>query len=409
VADDEGVSVEPAALSVIAEKADGGMRDALSIFDQMVSFSNGQVTYQSVITNLNVLDYDYYFGLTDAFLECRISDILLTFNDILNKGFDANGFVTGLSRHFRSLLVSRDPQTLQLLEASDDIRRRYQQQAQRCTPKFIYKAMKLCNDCDINYRQSKNKRLLVELTLIEIAQSAKEDDLPSGLGPTKSLKPIFTKASAPVAQSSSSPVAPVSKSGEPSVAQSYSSSSTTSHASSGSHSDARPSASEKKSSGGFSLKGMRDALIKEKQSSEQSNSQQKEKEEQQAPSPNDRPLNIGELEVKWMSYAKSLPAEEKAFSARIIDLANNLNILDANRFEVLANNPSVEEQLQAYIPQIQSYLRRELGNKTLSMSVRLRKAEEKRRAYSRSEQLEELIKQNPALEKLKDTFKLELS
>ena len=176
VARKEGIEAEPEALNVIAQKADGGMRDALSIFDQVVSFTNGHITYQSVIENLNVLDYEYYFKLTDYLLENRVTDCLLVFNDVLKKGFDGSHFITGLTSHFRDLLVSRDPETLQLLEVGASIRERYQQQAQKCSPQFLFKAMKLCNDCDLNYRLSKNKRLLIELTLIQVSQLTLEED-----------------------------------------------------------------------------------------------------------------------------------------------------------------------------------------------------------------------------------------
>ena len=184
VASKEGITAEPEALNVIAMKADGGMRDALSIFDQVVSFTGGNITYKSVIDNLNVLDYEYYFRLTDCFLENKVSDALLLFNDILNKGFDGSHFITGLSSHFRDLLVGKDPVTLPLLEVGASIRQRYQEQAQKCPLPFLYRAMKLCNECDLNYRISKNKRLLVELTLIQVAQLTTEgDDVSGGRGP----------------------------------------------------------------------------------------------------------------------------------------------------------------------------------------------------------------------------------
>ena len=166
----EHINAEPEALTVIAQKADGGMRDALSIFDQVVSFTGGNITYKSVIENLNVLDYEYYFKLTDLLLENKVPESMLLFNDVLKKGFDGSHFITGLSSHFRDLLVSKDPSTLQLLEVGAGIRDRYKEQAQKCDQKFLYRAMKLCNDCDLNYRASKNKRLLVELTLIQCAQ-----------------------------------------------------------------------------------------------------------------------------------------------------------------------------------------------------------------------------------------------
>ena len=197
VASKEGITAEPEALNVIALKADGGMRDALSIFDQVVSFTGGNITYKSVIENLNVLDYEYYFRLTDCFLENKVSDALLLFNDVLNKGFDGSHFITGLSSHFRDLLVSKDAATLQLLEVGASIRQRYQEQAQKCTLPFLYRAMKLCNDCDMNYRASKNKRLLVELTLIQVAQLTVEgDDGSGGRGPKQAIKPVFTQPAA---------------------------------------------------------------------------------------------------------------------------------------------------------------------------------------------------------------------
>lgn len=170
VAQNEGVAVETAALNVIAQKSDGGMRDALSIFDQLVSFCGNTITYQGAIENLNVLDFEYYFRLIDAFLKCDVSNSLLIFNEILNKGFDAHHFITGLSSHIRNVLVSKDAVTLPLLETGDDIRARYQQQAAQCSIEFLYVALKIANDCDLNYRISKNKRLLVELALIRLAQ-----------------------------------------------------------------------------------------------------------------------------------------------------------------------------------------------------------------------------------------------
>jgi DNA polymerase-3 subunit gamma/tau len=174
VASKEGITAEPEALNVIALKADGGMRDALSIFDQVVSFTGGHITYKGTIENLNVLDYEYYFRLTDQLLNNRIGDALLLLNDVLNHGFDAGHFITGLASHFRDLLVSKDPATLPLLEVGASIRQRYQAQAQQCPVPFLYKAIKLCNDCDLNYRTSKNKRLLVDLTLIQTGQLTAE-------------------------------------------------------------------------------------------------------------------------------------------------------------------------------------------------------------------------------------------
>jgi len=170
VASLEDVTIEESALNIIAQKSDGGMRDALSIFDQLVSFSGNQITYQNVIENLNVLDYEYYFRLVNAFLNGNVAESLLLFNEVLNKGFEAQHFITGLSSHLRDVLVSKDAATLQLLEVGADIGERFRQQATACSVEFIFDALKISNDCDLNYRISKNKRLLVELALIRICQ-----------------------------------------------------------------------------------------------------------------------------------------------------------------------------------------------------------------------------------------------
>lgn len=175
VANKEGVNAEQAALNVIAQKADGGMRDALSIFDQVNAYCQGNITYKQTIANLNVLDYDYYFKLVDCFIGNRVSEIMMIFNEILNNGFEGGHFIVGLNSHLRNLLMSKDAQTLTLIDSNEEVRQRYAQQAAKCKPEFLYAAIRRCTDCDINYKISQNKRLLVEITLIEIAQDAQED------------------------------------------------------------------------------------------------------------------------------------------------------------------------------------------------------------------------------------------
>ena len=170
VASKEGVTIDENALNIIAQKSDGGMRDALSIFDQLVSFSGNNITYESTIENLNVLDYEYYFRLINKALEGDVSEALMIFNEVLNKGFDAHHFISGLSSHLRDVLVSKDPVTIQLLEVGADIGERYKQQASACSVEFLFGALSISNDCDLNYRISKNKRLLIELALIKICQ-----------------------------------------------------------------------------------------------------------------------------------------------------------------------------------------------------------------------------------------------
>ena len=192
VAEKENIQFDEEALNVIAEKADGGMRDALSIFDQAASFSQGNITYQKVIEDLNVLDAENYFNIIDLALENKVSEIMVLLNSVINKGFDGGHLVNGLASHVRNVLMAKDAQTLPLLEVSEQLRNRYQLQAQKCPVNFLYTALQIMNRCDVEYRQSSNKRLLVELTLIQVAQiTQKDDDVPASGRSPKRLKSLF--------------------------------------------------------------------------------------------------------------------------------------------------------------------------------------------------------------------------
>ncbi len=164
----EQVEYEVEAFNIIGQKADGGMRDALSIYDQIVSFTGNKITYLQVIENLNILDYEYYFKLVDGFLQNEVSNTLLLFNDILDKGFDGHNFINGLASHFRDLLVCKDPITVELLEAGAGIKKRYLEQSGKTSRDFLYEAMEICNHCDVQYKSSRNQRFLVELTLVKL-------------------------------------------------------------------------------------------------------------------------------------------------------------------------------------------------------------------------------------------------
>lgn len=170
VAKQEGIKYEMEALNIIAQKADGAMRDALSIFDQIVSFSGKEISYQKTIENLNVLDYDFYFQIIDNALKNDTTGVLLLLNKIIEKGFGIQHFIVGLSAHVRDLLVSKDPQTIQLLEVGGEIKARYKTQADACSQDYLIACLNLCNQADINYRQSQHKRLLAELLLLKISQ-----------------------------------------------------------------------------------------------------------------------------------------------------------------------------------------------------------------------------------------------
>ncbi len=195
VATQEGITAEASALNVIARKADGAMRDALSIFDQVAASTMGNVTYHATIENLNILDYVYYDRLTDAFLKGDVPASLLIYKEIRDKGFDSQFFINGLASHFRDLMVARDGSTISLLEASDEARKEMAQVASRCTPEFLYKAMDLCNNADLNYRTATNKQLLVELTLIKLCQAVSPSP-DSGAGEGR-LRPIPHQGTTP--------------------------------------------------------------------------------------------------------------------------------------------------------------------------------------------------------------------
>ena len=413
VASKEGITAEPEALNVIALKADGGMRDALSIFDQVVSFTGGHITYKSVIENLNVLDYEYYFKLTGFFLENKISDALLLLNDVLNKGFDGSHFITGLSSHLRDLLVSKDPATLPLLEVGASIRERYQAQAQQCPLPFLYRAMKLCNDCDLNYRASKNKRLLVELTLIQVAQlTAEEDDGANGRSPKQAIKPIFTQpaaaqqpqATAAMPQQTVQPAVQTNSTPQPAATQH--SNATTPHATPTAVLMAQGREEKKipvmKMSGlGVSIKRPH---IEEEQRTPSSNPTAAH---QAAQPEEDYIFNERDLNYYWQEYAGQLPKEQDALAKRMQMLRPAL-LNNSTTFEVVVDNEFAAKDFTALIPELQSYLRGRLKNSKVVMTVRVSEATETIRPVGRVEKFQMMAQKNQALMQLKDEFGLEL-
>ena len=399
VAEKEGITVEDAALNIIAQKADGGMRDALSIFDQVASFCGGNITYQRTIENLNVLDYDYYFRLTDFFLEGKITECMLTLNEILSKGFEGQYFITGLSSHFRNLLVSQDAQTVGLIEASEEVRNRYKEQAKKCKPQFLFRAMKLANDCDLNYKQSQNKRLLVELTLIEMAQLSSDEGPSSGLCPTKILKPIFTQLKQ--AANSRQQTADNGKRTADNERQATDDRQQTT--------DNRQPASNKTASlshrglGGFSLR--RAAVAATTNSGQQvtDNNQQTA-----TSTAKDMPFDGNSLTVAWRKFASNLPQEDIAMSHQMDNMEPMLQE-DGKTFLVIVDNPSVQHELVKMQARIEAYLHEKLQNNSVKMTTRLREVTDKHRAYSRKEVLSMMLEQSEALRKLKEEFELELT
>jgi len=389
VANSEHVEAEEEALNIIAMKADGGMRDALSIFDQVSSFGNGKITYQNVIDNLNVLDYDYYFKITDAFLKGNLSNALLIFNDILNNGFEGQHFITGLSAHFRDLLVCKDPATLSLLEVGASIKDKYMEQASQCPEDFLFAAIKISNDCDLDYRESRNKRLLVELALIRIVQLSDSKKKINEL--------IQDNVSIPIQPL---PVKTVSdtkpKDDNPSQYASIQDNSLT---------DSKPIASnnpqkQNDTNTPHPIKTIKTTSIRKRVEKADVIQQQAK----DIPMVN-QPFTSEALIRSWNSYIETITDD--------IHLANAMKtclpVLQKDyQFEVIIQNQVQESKLQDICYKIETHLRKTLKNNKVKMHLRLAENGENVRPFTARDRLESMIKKNPNLELLYRTFGLDI-
>lgn len=394
VSSQEGVTAEPEALNVIAQKADGGMRDALSIFDQVVSFTNGNITYQAVIDNLNVLDYEYYFRLTDAVLSGNVRASLLILNEILGKGFDGQNIITGLAGHFRDLLVCRDESTLVLFEVGASIRERYKEMAKHCPDQLLFKAIELANTCDLNYRASRNKRLLLELTLIQLCQLTQvaADDKKKAL-----IEPIAGTNPSSQAVISGKPQQPpqapsvTAAAGAPQVMSTHMPSSVPAPPPSTAPNPARRTARPM----GISMKEI--GVEKPKQQTvQQATTNVKEVV---------TPFDNDSLVREWDNYAATI--DKKVYLKNT--MINCKPTLQENYyFEVAVHNPGQQEELINNAIHILPFLRQHLTNSRIQMRVRIVEGNEKHLAYTSTEKLELLMKINPTLGRLRDEFNLTL-
>ena len=425
VAQQEGYTCEPAALNVIAQKADGGMRDALSIFDQVVSYTGGNITYQQVIQNLNVLDYDYYFRLVELMLQKKVSDCLLLYNEVLNKGFEGGPFIGGLASHLRDVLVTKDPQTATLLEVSDDIRQRYVEQAQRCKAGWLYSAIRLCNACDQAYRTSRNKRLQVELTLIECAQ-LDEDGVSAGRRPVRILKPIFAPLTAVGQASAQGQTQPQpqtqvqtqvqatpqpqasSQAQAPSPASAPKASTVVPPAVSN---PAGPSSQPKLRTiklGNLGIPSIRHKAAESAATPKSSATAQPEAGSQPvtAATPANKPVQQNDLLVSWQRYVNTLPREETAMAQRMRVMQPQLQ--DEHTASVVVENEEVARQLSMLLPAIHQFLRADLQHDALEITIRVAELKDNARPFDKRAQLRHMCDINPALIKLGKAFQLEL-
>ena len=400
VADKEGITYEDEALAVIAEKADGGMRDALSIFDQAASFCQGNITYQKVIEDLNVLDSDNYFRIIDLALQNKVSEIMVLLNSVINNGFDGGLLIQGLAKHVRNVLMAKDPQTLPLLEVSEKAKQRYTEQAQRADTRFLYGALKLMNQCDINYRQSSNKRLLVELTLIEVAQLTQPDDgVASGRKPRR-LKSLFKQLiqQTQPQQKSAPQVAAVAPKTQKETSIS-SKTVETSQTGSSSPSPQRPTL--KASNIGITWKNLRGSGSTQKmQILPDSSLTRGQIDEQNVFSQED-------LELQWMSMCNRMPQKLSGIATRMKNM--NPVILQMPAVEVVVPNEIARDEMEQIKGSIVNTLRLYLHNNQITLLLRVAEKEEREVILTRREQFELMSSQNPAIDRLRKVFSLELA
>ena len=398
VADKEGIKYEEEALAVIAEKADGGMRDALSIFDQAASFCQGNITYEKVIEDLNVLDSDNYFRIVDLSLQNKVSDIMLLLNGIISKGFDPGQCIGGLARHIRNVLMAKDPTTLPLLETSEGTRQKYQQQAILAPTTFLYQALRLLNQCDINYRNSGNKRLLVELTLIEVAQITQADDsVPSAGRKPRRLKSLFhmiIRQSRPMtaAPQVAADVKPIEK--------------------------VVPTAKyDPKNRPVLTTNGGSEIGLSWKNIREQAH--RKKNKISLVPgmlAPTDPNIkNIGtncefsqrDVEFQWMSMCNRMPQQLSGIASRMKNM--NPVITDFPHIEVEVDNQIQFDQITQIKGSILKTLKLYLQNESITLDLRLNEKRETMKILTRREQYEMLTNDNPAVAKLSSLLDLELA
>lgn len=383
VAQKEGITVSEEALNVVAQKADGGMRDALSIFDQLVAFCGTNISYEQTISVLNVLNADYYFSLVDNSLAHNVAASLMLFNDVLNHGFDAGHFVTGFAQHLRDVLVSKDPQTLPLLETGEAMRQRYGEQAQRCHPIWLFQALDILNTCDINYRTARNKRLTVELALVKLCQLGVAQTVPaaqpsaapqSNVAPQQAkptVAPQPTQAAKPTVAAQPSPAPqPAAPQAAPSIPK-------------------MPSISL-----GLGVK-------KEAPSAApQATGAQPRTEEDQ-----NRPFTVDQLRDAWVGLAATHKEEP-----RLKELIENYTpkLVDSVTAEIQMPNPWQMAEMRKALPGLMSQLRQTLHNIHLQLQLVQAEFSQEQMAFTAEEKYKLMAEQNPALTQLKERLDLQI-
>ncbi|MEQ3664320.1 MULTISPECIES: DNA polymerase III subunit gamma/tau [unclassified Olleya] len=398
IAEEQGINAEDDALHIIAQKADGAMRDALSIFDRVVSFSGKDLTRQSVTENLNVLDYETYFESTDYILENKIPELLIQFNKTLAKGFDGHHYIAGLASHFRDLLVCKNPTTIELLEVGDDTKNKYLEQSKKAEQDFLIKGINLANDCDLKYKSSKNQRLLVELTLMQLASITFDGEKknssrfiipPSyfkkiGIKPIKVVKPVHVENTS-VSQQNNTKVNPeLQKQAEPTKPKIVLENGI---------------ASSKKRTSGLSLKSIR--AKKEHQIKQLD----VVVDEENLPR---EPFNQDELTEVWNAFVHQIEKEGKFNLASILSIDKPTLAEDGFSIKLTFPNATNKVEVERQSFDLMSYLRKNLKNYDIALDITVNEELDTKYAYTPIEKYEKLKEKNPNLELLRTTFDLDV-
>lgn len=409
VADHEGYTTEPEALNVIAQKADGAMRDALSIFDQVAAASMGNITYRAAIDNLNVLDYDYYFRLVDAFADNNVEQSLLVYKDVRDHGFDSRVFINGVAAHLRELVVAHSPELVPLMEVTGEIAERYKQQAARCPLGKLYQAMDLCNTCDLNYINATNKRFIVELTLIKICQLfGGETAAPTAPQPLRKVVPAAPAAPAPQRQAAPAPAPqPVQAASQPQapVAQPVR--------------PVRPApAPRPQATPGGKVAGLSSVSIKapisgtavpQSQQPAGSNAAETEKKNDIRPlnSPRNEAYTDDAFREGWREFVRQHEKEAMLYNAMIKGFPSATG--EPFHYEFVVDNPAQKDKIESFMPDILQSLRNFVSNDSVMLSVKVRERQPGEKIWNQTELMKEAAERNPKVLEFIKKYQLSLA
>lgn len=409
VADHEGYTTEPEALNVIAQKADGAMRDALSIFDQVAAASMGNITYRAAIDNLNVLDYDYYFRLVDAFADNNVEQSLLVYKDVRDHGFDSRVFINGVAAHLRELVVAHSPELVPLMEVTGEIAERYKQQAARCPLGKLYQAMDLCNTCDLNYINATNKRFIVELTLIKICQLfGGETAAPTAPQPLRKVAPAAPAAPAPQRQAAPAPAPqPVQAAPQPQapVAQPVR--------------PVRPApAPRPQATPGGKVAGLSSVSIKapisgtavpQSQQPAGSNVAETEKKNDIRPlnSPRSEAYTDDAFREGWREFVRQHEKEAMLYNAMIKGFPSATG--EPFHYEFVVDNPAQKDKIESFMPDILQSLRNFVSNDSVMLSVKVRERQPGEKIWNQTELMKEAAERNPKVLEFIKKYQLSLA